>query len=132
MPEHVAPRLGVHVRLERVLVLEGVGANRGRARADKVEPPLQIWQNAPSILAQDERHGARPAPRRHICNRVVRPEQVGSARELRIENTVVSMSFELVAIDGVYQTAEDMPPERIGGPSCAWLDGDQMRITPID
>jgi len=39
---------------------------------------------------------------------------------------------ELVAIDGVYQTAEDMPPERIGGPSCAWLDGDQMRITPID
>jgi septum site-determining protein MinC len=39
---------------------------------------------------------------------------------------------ELVAIDGVYQTAEDMPPERIGSPSSAWLDGDQMRITPID
>jgi septum site-determining protein MinC len=39
---------------------------------------------------------------------------------------------ELMAIDGVYQTAEDMPPERIGTPSCAWLDGDLMRITPID
>jgi septum site-determining protein MinC len=39
---------------------------------------------------------------------------------------------ELVAIGGVYQTAEDMPPERIGAPSCAWLDGDLMRITPID
>jgi len=39
---------------------------------------------------------------------------------------------ELVAIDGVYQTAEDMPPDRIGAPSCAWLDGDQMRITPIE
>jgi septum site-determining protein MinC len=39
---------------------------------------------------------------------------------------------ELVAIDGVYQTAEDMPPERIGAPSCAWLDGDLMRITSID
>lgn len=39
---------------------------------------------------------------------------------------------ELVAIDGVYQTAEDMPPERIGTPSCAWLDGDLMRITPLD
>jgi septum site-determining protein MinC len=39
---------------------------------------------------------------------------------------------ELMAIDGVYQTAEDMPPERIGGPACAWLDGDLMRITPID
>ena len=39
---------------------------------------------------------------------------------------------ELVAIDGVYQTAEDMPRERIGAPSCAWLDGDLMRITPLD
>jgi septum site-determining protein MinC len=42
------------------------------------------------------------------------------------------LNAELVAIDGVYQTAEDMPPERIGTPSCAWLDGDLMRITPID
>ena len=39
---------------------------------------------------------------------------------------------ELVAIDGVYQTAEDMPQDRIGAPSCAWLDGDLMRITPIE
>ena len=42
------------------------------------------------------------------------------------------LNAELVAIDGVYQTAEDMPPDRIGMPSCAWLDGDLMRITPID
>ena len=39
---------------------------------------------------------------------------------------------ELVAIDGVYQTAEDMPTDRIGAPACAWLDGDIMRITAID
>ncbi|MSP02922.1 MAG: septum formation inhibitor MinC [Acetobacteraceae bacterium] len=39
---------------------------------------------------------------------------------------------ELVAIDGVYQTADDMPPERIGTASCAWLDGDVMRITALD
>lgn len=39
---------------------------------------------------------------------------------------------ELVAIDGVYQTAEDMPTDRIGAPACAWLDGDVMRITAID
>ena len=42
------------------------------------------------------------------------------------------LNAELVAIDGVYQTAEDMPADRIGRPSCAWLDGDLMRITPID
>jgi septum site-determining protein MinC len=42
------------------------------------------------------------------------------------------LNAELVAIDGVYQTADDMPKDRIGMPSCAWLDGDLMRITPID
>jgi septum site-determining protein MinC len=42
------------------------------------------------------------------------------------------LNAELVAIDGVYQTADDMPKERIGMPSCAWLDGDLMRITSID
>jgi septum site-determining protein MinC len=42
------------------------------------------------------------------------------------------LNAELVAIDGVYQTADDMPRDRIGAPSCAWLDGDLMRITPID
>jgi septum site-determining protein MinC len=42
------------------------------------------------------------------------------------------LNAELVAIDGVYLTADDMPKERIGAPSCAWLDGDLMRITPID
>ena len=39
---------------------------------------------------------------------------------------------ELIAIDGVYQTAEGMPRDRIGLPSCAWLDVDTMRITAVD
>jgi septum site-determining protein MinC len=39
---------------------------------------------------------------------------------------------ELVAIDGVYQTAEDMPADRVGTATCAWLDGDVMRITAVD
>ena len=39
---------------------------------------------------------------------------------------------ELLAIDGVYQTAEDMPQERVGAPACAWLDGKTMRIAAID
>jgi septum site-determining protein MinC len=42
------------------------------------------------------------------------------------------LNAELVAIDGVYQTADDMPKDRIGMPSCAWLDGDLMRIAAID
>ena len=39
---------------------------------------------------------------------------------------------ELVAIDGVYQTAENMPEDRIGAPACTWLDGDIMRVMTID
>ncbi len=42
------------------------------------------------------------------------------------------MHAELVAIDGVYQTADDMPASAIGKPAQAWLDGDNMRITTLD
>ncbi len=42
------------------------------------------------------------------------------------------LQAELVAIDGVYQTADDMPSALIGRPVQAWLDGEQMKMTALD
>ena len=42
------------------------------------------------------------------------------------------LQAELVAIDGVYQTADDMPPNLIGHAVQAWLDGEQMKFTALD
>jgi septum site-determining protein MinC len=42
------------------------------------------------------------------------------------------LQAELVAIDGVYQTADDMPAALIGRPVQAWLDGEQMKMTALD
>jgi len=42
------------------------------------------------------------------------------------------LQAELVAIDGVYQTADDMPDSVIGKPVQAWLDGEQMKIAALD
>jgi septum site-determining protein MinC len=42
------------------------------------------------------------------------------------------LQAELVAIDGVYQTADDMPAAVIGKAAQAWLDGERMRITTLD
>lgn len=39
---------------------------------------------------------------------------------------------ELLAIDGYYQTAEDINAMVRGRPAQAWLDGDTMRITPLN
>lgn len=39
---------------------------------------------------------------------------------------------ELLAIDGYYQTAEDINPALRNRPAQAWLDGDIMRITPLN
>lgn len=39
---------------------------------------------------------------------------------------------ELLAIDGYYQTAEDINAMLRGRPAQAWLDGDTMRITPLN
>lgn len=42
------------------------------------------------------------------------------------------LQAELLAIDGVYQTADDMPDKFLGKPVQAWLDGDQMKISVLD
>jgi septum site-determining protein MinC len=42
------------------------------------------------------------------------------------------LQAELLAIDGVYQTADDMPAKILGKPVQVWLDGEQMKITVLD
>jgi len=42
------------------------------------------------------------------------------------------LQAELLAIDGVYQTADDMPAKFLGKPVQAWLDGEQMKIAVLD
>jgi septum site-determining protein MinC len=39
---------------------------------------------------------------------------------------------ELLAIDGYYQTAEQIDPTVRNGPAQAWLEGDVMKITPLN
>lgn len=42
------------------------------------------------------------------------------------------LQAELLAIDGVYQTADGMPADALGKPVQAWLDGEQMKISVLD
>ncbi len=42
------------------------------------------------------------------------------------------LQAELIAIDGIYQTADDMPAALIGKAAQAWLDDDEMKITALD
>ena len=42
------------------------------------------------------------------------------------------LQAELLAIDGVYQTADNMPAKLLGKPVQAWLDGEQMKISVLD
>lgn len=42
------------------------------------------------------------------------------------------LQAELIAIDGVYQTADDMPANLLGKAVQAWLDGERMKITALD
>jgi septum site-determining protein MinC len=42
------------------------------------------------------------------------------------------LQAELLAIDGVYQTADNMPTALLGKPVQAWLDGEQMKLSVLD
>lgn len=42
------------------------------------------------------------------------------------------LQAELLAIDGVYQTADDMPAAMLGKAVQAWLDGEQMKIAVME
>lgn len=42
------------------------------------------------------------------------------------------LQAELLAIDGVYQTADGMPAKALGKPVQVWLDGEQMKISVLD
>jgi septum site-determining protein MinC len=43
-----------------------------------------------------------------------------------------TLQAELLAIDGVYQTADNMPAKLLGKPVQAWLDGEQMKLSVLD
>ncbi|WP_146101526.1 septum site-determining protein MinC, partial [Rhodopila globiformis] len=42
------------------------------------------------------------------------------------------LQAELLSIDGVYQTADDMPARILGKPVQAWLENDQMKISVLE
>jgi septum site-determining protein MinC len=42
------------------------------------------------------------------------------------------LQAELLAIDGVYQTADGMPAKALGKSVQVWLDGEQMKISVLD
>jgi septum site-determining protein MinC len=42
------------------------------------------------------------------------------------------LEAELLAIDGLYRTAEDMDPTLRGRPVQAWLDRDSIVMAPLD
>lgn len=42
------------------------------------------------------------------------------------------LEAELLAIDGLYRTADDIEPALRGKPAMAWLEGDSMRVASLD
>jgi septum site-determining protein MinC len=42
------------------------------------------------------------------------------------------LEAELIAIDGLYRTADDIEPRLRGKPAMAWLDGDSVRVAGLE
>ena len=42
------------------------------------------------------------------------------------------LEAELIAIDGIYKMAEDLPPELLGKPVQLWLEGDAVMAEKLN
>ena len=55
------------------------------------------------FLAEHERHQPRPAPQRHVDDGVGVADHVAALGEMIVENAVMTLGLELVAVAGVFQ-----------------------------
>jgi septum site-determining protein MinC len=56
----------------------------------------------------------------------------GSVGNARARIFCRKLEAELLAIDGLYKTADDMPTDLRGRPVQAWLDGESIKMTILD
>jgi septum site-determining protein MinC len=129
---------------------EGIGAwGRALPNAGKPGKPIDLPEEARRTAApQSDPHSGEPnallidQPVRsgqsmaggsvHIYGALRGRAIAGLAGNSRARVFCRKLEAELVAIDGVYQTADDMPANLIGKPVQAWLDGEQMKMTALD
>jgi septum site-determining protein MinC len=136
----------------RVLGIEGVDA----AHVTTSMPPL-LTGGRPCVLMQNEpkKPEAKPKPMSLLLESPVRSGQsivftegdvtvlgsVGSGAEIVAGGSIhvygtrifcQKIEAELLAIDGYYQTAEDISATLRNRPAQAWLDGDIMKISPLN
>src|SRR6185437_4505278 len=103
MAEHDVARLVVHFGLEGELVLQRERAGRGRPCRHFIDQPLYIGIFRVDLLAEYERRQPGPAPERHVHDGVGIADHIAAPGEMIVENAVVAMRFELVAVVRVFQ-----------------------------
>jgi septum site-determining protein MinC len=68
----------------------------------------------------------------HVYGALRGRAMAGSTGNARARIFCRRIEAELVAIDGLYRTAEDIDETLRRRPVQAWLEGDVMHITPLD
>jgi septum site-determining protein MinC len=63
--------------------------------------------------------------------RLARPGHRRLDRQSGCPHFCGKLHAELLAIDGLYRTAEDMDPQFIGRPMQVWLEGNAIRMTAL-
>ena len=62
---------------------------------------LQVRKARPGIVAQHDAHGARPAPHRHVDDRIPVAKHVASVGETLVEDPEMALRLIVVAVDRI-------------------------------
>lgn len=81
--------------------LQRIGALRGRPRIDLVDEALHVRQLRPCVVAQHARDRPRPAPHRHVGDRVALADHVAAAGKALVDDAPVAPRLEIVAVHRV-------------------------------
>src|SRR3982074_298063 len=103
MAEHDAARLVVHFGLEDELVFQRDRPRRGRPCRNLVDQPFHVGKFCEYLVAEHERRQACPAPERHVDDGIGIADHVATFGEMVVEDAVMTLRFELVAVVRIFQ-----------------------------
>src|SRR5215212_2919595 len=114
MAEHEIACFVIHFGLEREFVLQRDRSGRRRPSRNLIHQPFYVSEFRKRIVSEHEWRQTRPAPQRHVHDRIGLADHVAATGKMVVENAVMTLRLERIAVLGIFQLGRRVMPEMHG------------------